>query len=85
MSAKTRLTNPPNERQRVAAILNCEEARGREELARALALQTNATLKAAKKLLATAHANALDDSVEAEVQKILAYVPKARIRMPRSS
>lgn len=57
---------PTEERQRIAAILTCEEARGREELARALALETNHTVEAAKKLLlaapvaAAAPVNALD-------------------------
>lgn len=39
------------ERQRIAAILNCEEARGREELARVLALDTDHNLATAKKIL----------------------------------
>lgn len=41
-----------DERQRIAAILNCEEAKGREQLARALALETNHTPEEAKRLLA---------------------------------
>ena len=45
------LIKPNEERQRIAAILNCEEACGREQLARVLALETNHTLDAAKKLL----------------------------------
>jgi signal peptide peptidase SppA len=98
------LITPTEERQRIAAILTCEEARGREELARTLALETNHTLEAAQKLLkacpvapATA-ANALEarmgqiqnpkvgvgheagteDTAAAEVQRILAFVPKTR-------
>lgn len=51
---ETALTNPTAERQRIAAILNCEEARGREELARTLALETDTTPEAARKLLAAA-------------------------------
>ncbi len=91
------------ERQRIAAILNCEEARGREELARVLALETDHNLEAAQKLLkavpvATKPVNALearmgqipnpkvgvagdavnDDSPAAEIQRILAFVPKHR-------
>jgi capsid assembly protease len=50
------LMTPTEERQRIAAILTCEEARGREELARTLALETNHTLEAAKKLLLAAPA-----------------------------
>ncbi|HZF24021.1 MAG TPA: S49 family peptidase [Burkholderiales bacterium] len=99
------LITPTEERQRIAAILTCEEARGREELARTLALETNHTLEAAQKLLkacplavATKPVNALevrmgqiqnpnvgvsgdavaDDSPAAEVQRILAFVPKSR-------
>jgi hypothetical protein len=97
------LIKPTEERQRIAAILICEEARGREELARVLALETNHTLDAAKKILsaspvASKTVNALearmgqiqnpvvgltgdalhDDSPAAEVQRILAFVPKAR-------
>jgi capsid assembly protease len=39
------------ERQRIAAILNSEEARGREDLARVLALETNHTPEEAKRIL----------------------------------
>jgi signal peptide peptidase SppA len=48
------LIKPTEERQRIAAILNCEEAKGRDELARMLALETNHTVDAAKKLLSAA-------------------------------
>jgi signal peptide peptidase SppA len=47
------LLTPTEDRQRIAAILNSEEAKGREGLARALALETNHSLEAAKKLLLT--------------------------------
>jgi signal peptide peptidase SppA len=46
------LLTPTEDRQRIAAILTSEEAKGREELARILALETNHTLEAAKKMLA---------------------------------
>jgi signal peptide peptidase SppA len=99
------LIKPTEERQRIAAILTCEEARGREELARVLALETNHPLEAVKKILtaspvagAPAQVNALEahmkeipnpkvgvggdaaqqDTPEAEVQRILAFIPKSR-------
>ena len=95
------------ERQRIAAILTCEEATGREELARTLALETSHNLVTAKKILAAAPKPApaapvnplaaamtqvanpavgvpLDeqqaDSPAAEVQRILGFVPKDRLR-----
>lgn len=101
------LMTPTEDRQRIAAILTCEEATGREQLARTLALETDHSLDAAKKLLAAAplaaaaRPNALeqrmsqiqnpkvgvtdpdsaqDQTAAAEVQKILAYVPKSRLR-----
>lgn len=100
------LIKPTEERQRIAAILTCEEARGREELARTLALETNLSLDAAKKLLSTSPAASqtatnplearmgqipnpkvgiqgdaqMDDSPAAEVHRILAFVPKNRLR-----
>ena len=40
-----------SERQRITAILTCEEAKGREDLARVLALETNNSLEAVKKIL----------------------------------
>lgn len=42
------------ERARVGAILSCDEAKGREELARELAFQTEMSAGAAKKILAKA-------------------------------
>jgi len=93
------------ERQRIAAILTCEEATGREELARTLALETNHRLETAKRILtaapkaAPAAANPLQaamshvpnpavgagdpvasDSPAAEVQRILSFVPRDRVR-----
>lgn len=100
------LIKPTEDRQRIAAILTCEEARGREELARVLALETNHTLDAARKILKASppaakssplearmgqianpqvgvsrDAREEDDSPVAEVQRILAFVPKERKRM----
>jgi signal peptide peptidase SppA len=102
------LIKPSEERQRIAAILTCEEARGREDLARMLALETNHSVESAQKILSKAPApapaqkpNALeahmgqitnpvvgtpgdaahDDSPAAEVQRILAFVPKNRQRI----
>jgi signal peptide peptidase SppA len=94
------------DRQRIAAILTCEEARGREDLARVLALETNHSVEAAKKLLLAApvgskKTNPLEarmgqienpkvgvsgdspneESPEAEVRRILAFVPKGRVRV----
>ena len=95
------------ERQRIAAILTCEEATGREELARTLALETSHNLATAKKILAAAPKPApaapvnplaaamtqvanpavgvpgdeqQADSPAAEVQRILGFVPKDRLR-----
>jgi signal peptide peptidase SppA len=56
---------PADERARIAAILNCEEAKGREQLARVLALETDHTPDQAKKILsaspvAAASPNALE-------------------------
>ncbi|HEY1896756.1 MAG TPA: S49 family peptidase [Terracidiphilus sp.] len=48
------LLTPTEERQRIAAILTSEEAKGREELARALALETSHSPEVAKKLLLAA-------------------------------
>jgi signal peptide peptidase SppA len=50
------LMTPTEDRQRIAAILTCEEARGRDDLARMLALETNHSVDAAKKLLLAAPA-----------------------------
>jgi signal peptide peptidase SppA len=101
--AITRQAVIASERQRIAAILNCEEARGREELARVLALETSDSLEAVKKILvavpvAAKQVNALEahmaqipnpkvgiagepvteETNASEVQRILAFVPKAR-------
>jgi len=46
--------NPNSERERIAAILNAPEAEGRENLARTLALDTDLTPDAARKVLASA-------------------------------
>jgi len=43
-----------SERQRIAAIINSEEARGRESLARMLALETDQDVETARKILAAA-------------------------------
>ena len=45
---------PTAERQRIAAILNAPEAKGREDLARMLALETDLTPEAARKVLSAA-------------------------------
>ena len=42
------------ERERIRAILGCEEAKGRESLARTIALETDTDPEAARKLLAAA-------------------------------
>jgi signal peptide peptidase SppA len=62
---ETNLLTPTEDRQRIAAILTCEEAKGREELARTLALETNHTVDAAKRLLAVAPAPAPPPKVNA--------------------
>ena len=60
------------ERGRIAAILNLEEANGREKLARAIAFDTNSDAETAKKLLAVAPkeqqktANPLAEAMAAE-------------------
>jgi signal peptide peptidase SppA len=41
----------PTDRQRIAAILTCEEAKGRDDLARVLALETDHSLEVAQKIL----------------------------------
>ena len=60
---------PADERGRIAAILNCEEAKGREKLAQALALETNHTPEEAKRLLLASpvakEANALQERMTA--------------------
>lgn len=64
------LIKPTEERQRIAAILTCEEAQGREELARALALQTNHSVDAAKKLLLAAPLAPKANALEARMGQI---------------
>jgi len=44
----------PSDRERIAAILNADEAKGRAEMAKTLALETDLTVEAAVKVLATA-------------------------------
>ena len=64
------LIKPTEERQRIAAILTCEEARGREELARTLALETNHTVDAAKKLLLAAPLASKSNALEARMGQL---------------
>ena len=51
---------PPTltDRQRIAAILNCEEAQGRENLARTLALETDHDVETTRRILKAAPASA---------------------------
>jgi signal peptide peptidase SppA len=49
--------DPGAERQRIAAILTCEEAQGREALARTLALETDQDLETARRILRAAATN----------------------------
>jgi len=66
------------ERQRIAAILNCEEARGREQTAQALALETNLTPEEARKvLLATPVAQR-----ENPLERRMAQVPNPMVGTP---
>jgi signal peptide peptidase SppA len=64
------LIKPTEERQRIAAILNCEEAKGREQLAQTLALETNHTVEAAKKLLSAAPTAPKANPLEAKMATI---------------
>jgi signal peptide peptidase SppA len=64
------LIKPTEERQRIAAILTCEEAKGREQLAQTLALETNHTVEAAKKLLSAAPAALKANPLEARMGTI---------------
>ena len=50
------------ERERIAAILSCDAAKGREDLARALALESDLEPEAAKRLLGAAPVAAKPDS-----------------------
>ena len=54
-TAETRAEAVKVERSRIQAILGCEEAKGRETLARHLALETDMDPEIAKKALAAAH------------------------------
>ena len=53
------------ERERIRAILGCEEAKGRESLARAIALETDTDPEAARKLLAAAQPESQNSFAEA--------------------
>ena len=53
------------ERERIRAILACEEAKGRETLARTIALETDMELEAARKLLAAAQPESKNSFAEA--------------------
>ena len=46
------------DRQRIAAILNCEEAQGRDNLARTLALETDHDVETTRRILKAAPASA---------------------------
>jgi len=53
------------ERERIRAILGCEEAKGRESLARTIALETDTDPEAARKLLAASPAESRNSFAEA--------------------
>ena len=53
------------ERERIRAILGCEEAKGRESLARTIALETDTDPEAARKLLAAAQSESKNSFAEA--------------------
>ena len=53
------------ERERVRAILGCEEAKGRESLAQTIALETDTDPEAARKLLAAAQPESKNSFAEA--------------------
>jgi hypothetical protein len=76
------LIKPTDERQRIAAILTCEEAKGREELARALALETNHTVEAAKKLLAAAPVAAAPAPVVNALEAHMAQIENPKVGVP---
>lgn len=63
------------ERHRIGAILQCEEAKGREQMARHLAFETDYDIQAARKLLAAA--------VQTEVRRGALHVAMAAIGNPR--
>jgi capsid assembly protease len=52
------VSDPSAERQRITAILTCEEAQGREALARTLALETDQDVETARRILRAAPVNA---------------------------
>jgi capsid assembly protease len=52
--SKIRMEAAQTERARIQAIIGCEEAKGREELAQTIAFETESTPEAAKKLLGSA-------------------------------
>ena len=54
-----------DERERIRAILGCEEAKGRESLARTIALETDTDPEAARKLLAAAQPESKNSFAEA--------------------
>ena len=54
-----------DERERIRAILGCEEAKGRETLARTIALETDTDPEAARKLLAAAQPESKNSFAEA--------------------
>jgi len=54
-----------DERERIRAILGSEEAKGRESLARTIALETDMELEAARKLLAAAQPESKNSFAEA--------------------
>jgi signal peptide peptidase SppA len=61
------------DRQRIAAILNCEEAQGRETLARTLALETDQDVETARRILKaapTAQAPPKGNALEAEMARL---------------
>jgi len=63
------------DRQRITAILNCEEAQGRENLARTLALETHHDVDTVKRILKTAPAAAAApapaaNALEAEMARL---------------
>ena len=61
---------PAEERGRIAAILNSEEAKGREKLAQVLALETNHTAEEAKKILSASPVAAAGNSFEEHMAKV---------------
>lgn len=60
--AKAVAATVATDRKRIAAILNCEEARGRDELAHVLALETDHDLATAQKILKASPLRAKDSN-----------------------